>query len=608
MSNRRAALVLIAALLLVILGAGPAHARQYSFPALSIEAEVHPDGSMTVTEHRTAEFSGTFRGMYQWIRTGGRTEVADVSVSEGDVSYELNPEEREGPAGTFYVSEKSDSVYVDWSFDATDETRTFTLSYRMLNVVTVHEDVAELYHQFVGDEWEQGVDAVSVRLLLPEGAGPDDVRAWGHGPLYGEVSIISPREVHWEVGPLPAETFLEGRVVFPPQLVPDGSVLSGEEALPGILAEEEELARLANRGRLIARLNWIAAPLILLFSLGGVVWFWLTHGREYRPSFTGDYYRELPADYTPAELGVLWRFGRPGPEDLSATIIDLARKGHLRLEESEREQRGLLRTRKRTDYFIRRLEGEGDLESHEEDLLDFLFTKVSRGGEELSFSDISSYAKTNGQAFGRFWENWESQLAAVGEVRGFFDIRTRTAQIVEFVLAAVLFALGVVAIITGLHASGVAAIVGGVALGIGAAFLRRRSREGLEDFTRWRAFRRFLLHFSEMQRHEVPSLVVWEHYLVYAVTLGVAREVIKQLEIVFPDLRDGSYHFGAGWYYFAARSPSVARMTTGFDSLGTVMQSSLRTAVGSRASGGGFGGGFSGGGGGGTGGGGGGVR
>jgi uncharacterized membrane protein len=48
-----------------------------------------------------------------------------------------------------------------------------------------------------------------------------------------------------------------------------------------------------------------------------------------------------------------------------------------------------------------------------------------------------------------------------------------------------------------------------------------------------------------MERSTIPSLAVWEHYLVYAVTLGVAREVLRQLQVVYPNLRDGSHRFGA---------------------------------------------------------------
>src|SRR5690606_41433623 len=48
-------------------------------------------------------------------------------------------------------------------------------------------DAAELYWQFIGDDWDIPADHVRVELTLPAGAG--DVRAWGHGPLHGQVDI-----------------------------------------------------------------------------------------------------------------------------------------------------------------------------------------------------------------------------------------------------------------------------------------------------------------------------------------------------------------------------------------------------------------------------------
>ncbi len=579
----RVALMTAIVALSLVLAATPGHAGEYSFPRVEIDAEVLSDGSLVVMEERTIHFSGSFQGMYHWIPITGQTEIVDISVSEGDTPYKFNPELQEGPAGTFYVIQRpDDTVYIDWSFHATDETRTFTLSYRMLNVVTVHEDVAEINHQFVGDEWERATDEVVVRLLLPEGADRDEIRAWGHAPPHGEVTIVGPGEVTWEISPLPAETCMEGRVVFPRHLVPDASVLSGQEALPGILAEEQALAEAADRRRALASMDRIAAPVILLLALIAVLWFWSTYGREFDSPFTGEYHHELPADYTPAELGVLCRFDRPGPEDLTATIVDLARRGHLKIEESQQEEQTPVRTIQNTVYLIQRLAGNDDLEPHEQSLVDFLFTQVpGDDDDEISFKDIYSYARILPEAFARFWDSWKSQLVEVSEVRGFFDITTRKARTVEFTLAGLLFVVGVLAFMAGLLPTGIGSVVGGAALGIGGMFLRRRSREGLEDFKRWQAFRRFLLHCSEMKHQETHSLAICEHYLPYAVTLGVKKEFLRQIEIAYPDLRDGSYHFGLGWYVCDARHASMEQVTSGLDNLGMYVRDSLRAAGGS---------------------------
>jgi uncharacterized membrane protein len=173
-----------------------------------------------------------------------------------------------------------------------------------------------------------------------------------------------------------------------------------------------------------------------------------------------------------------------------------------------------------------------------------------------------------------------------------------------------MLALGAFAL--GSHAAGIGLVAGGILLAVSGLFLRRRSEKGAEDFARWRAFRRFLLHFSEMRRHELPSLVIWEHYLVYAITLGVASEVIRQLKVVYRDLQDGTHTFGYGWYAHgagAAGAPGIgATLEALTQRMNSGIQQSLRLAASKSSSGPGGGGGFSGGGGGGMGGGGGGVR
>ncbi len=604
-------LLILACLVLVFcLLPTTAEARTYSFPSVEIRASVLPDGSMEVIERRTVDFDGRFSGMYMWIRETGRTRVDSIRVLEDGDEYTLNPENSPGPAGTYFVRQETDQVYIDWSFEARDESRTFTVEYTMLDVVRVHDDVAELYHQFIGDSWDTGTDAASVLLTLPGGAERDDLRAWGHGPLHGEVVIEDGAQIRWVAEPLPANTFLEGRITFPPTLVPEAQVRTGREGLPGILEEEGRWASAANRARFLSRADWVLGPLFLLLGPFLAFYFWWKYGKEFRPRFDGDYYRDLPGDYSPAELGVLWRFGSPNSEDFTATIMDLARRGWIRLEEYEREERSLFRTKTRTDFRAVRLEGEDDLRGHERSAMAFLFQDAAAGSGEIAFADLEAYTKRNRQRSAAFWSKWVAEVSAQGDQLGFFDTTTRRAQVLEIALGVLMAVGGIGALILlSMPLMGVGALLGGGALALAAVLLRRRSVTGVEDFTRWRAFRRFLLHFSEMQRHTVPSLVIWEHYLVYAVTLGVAKEVLRQLELVFPNLEQDGHRFGAGWLYMSsARGVGAANLAGGITSMTSGLQQSMRQAMAPASSGSGGGGGFSGGGGGGSGGGGGGVR
>lgn len=568
--------------------------RSYYFPRVLIEAEVHPDGSMTVVEERTFSFKGRYRGAWQYIYLKVNASIKDVQVSEQGEAYRQEAPGTQDIPGIFYVEERPDRIYIDWSFEAFNEERTFTISYTVENAVLVHQDVAELNYQFIGGESEVRTDRARVVLTLPEGAAAEGLRAWGHGPLHGEVSIEGPNRVVWDIEGLPPRTFLEGRVAFPKQLVPQCTNLSGKEGLPGILAQEEEWADRANRQRLLDRVNvWAGFGI-----LAAAIVFYLLLRRKalnHPQAFRGDYYRELPGDYSPAEAGYFFRMGRTAPEDITATMLDLARRGHLRLEEYQ-EEKGLVFKRSHTDYRAYPEEGRDQLAPHESALYNFIFKEVARqGGEGVAFSEIEGYAKRSRVSTAIFYKRWGDEIKALVEKLGLFGPTIWSGIIISLALIVV----GFILIMKEFMAiTGFVIIFTGFLLLILMAMLKNLTPTGADHYAKWKAFKRFLLHFSELDRSTIPALEIWEHYLVYAVALGVAKQVMKQLEVVYPQLKDKSYLAGTAWHRMGLLSAAG-----GFNDLTSVMQQSFRSAFSSTSSGSGKGGGFSGGGGGGGGGG-----
>ena len=93
--------------------------------------------------------------------------------------------------------------------------------------------------------------------------------------------------------------------------------------------------------------------------------------------------------------------------------------------------------------------------------------------------------------------------------------------------------------------------------------------------------------FSLLKDKDIPSLVVWEKYLVFATAFGISSEVLKQLKVIYPELSDMNS---------ALYSYSYIHLVNSFD-IGSCISSSVYSAVPSSGSG--SGGGFSGGGGGG---------
>ncbi len=94
----------------------------------------------------------------------------------------------------------------------------------------------------------------------------------------------------------------------------------------------------------------------------------------------------------------------------------------------------------------------------------------------------------------------------------------------------------------------------------------------------------------------MPAIVLWEHYLVYAISLGVAREVIQQLPLVFSDadLQDTRLTYMRG-YTFHNFEMFTRSFDTTVNSVDSAINHAMAVANSTLSSSSGGGGGFSGG-------------
>ncbi len=176
--------------------------------------------------------------------------------------------------GHYYAWLEDDKMVVAINYEAYNEQKTFTIGFTAHNAVEVHQDVAELYWQFIGDDWLNHAEKATVLITLPADVSEDDLQVWGHGPLHGNVEILNERQIYYEVYDLPAGNFLEARVLFPPEIVPDAVFLSHKEALPDIIAEEDRWAREGQAKRFLYLAAFILGPLAFGAALITAVILW----------------------------------------------------------------------------------------------------------------------------------------------------------------------------------------------------------------------------------------------------------------------------------------------------------------------------------------------
>lgn len=483
-----------------------------------VTAEVQNSGDMKVEENVGFIFGGSFNGVTKEILFPEGTSVENLNIIEDGNIYRKVSSAVKGDSGVFTVEQKSSGDLLLWIYKPSSNIeRSFKISFFIKNAVKKYNDTGELYWRFIGSENKTPIEAVSIDVVLPIASKREDIKIFAHGPLTGNSSILDNNTVNLSINNLPAGRYVEARVLFPATLIPNAKRVYAEEALNRILSEEASLADEANKIRDDAR-NQVQSPdynnysgklpykdkantnfggILIFILICGVITSWVylknKYGSDPNPHFDGKYYRELPGDYSPAVMSILF-YGNVSNRDITATLMNLIRKKYLKLETVKILKKRLFIKKEEIDYIVHRLNLKNNaLQSHEQYLLDWLLNDIG-DGESLAFSKIkeTTSIRENALEFRDKYYNWSSIVKNDAEVYKFFEF----SQVLNF---------------------------------------KHRSIYGSNQFAKWKAFKSFLQDFSNLKDAEPPSLVLWEHFLVYAISLGVAEKVLQQLKIVIAE-------------------------------------------------------------------------
>lgn len=611
--TRRIALVLLLVIGVALAGASPALAKSYTVPKVHIEAQLAPNGDMTVVEQRAVDFSGSFtRVTWQLLKKGSSgLEVTGITIDPGTPNAQVLKATTDAnslttrPPGYYFVQDTGNALEVSAYHNTTDAQRTFELRYKVTGAVTRYTDCANLVWQFVGDQSSVGIGDFSAAIHPPTPLSKSDVKAWAHGPLTGNVAILADGTVTLAVTNLPRNTFVEADILYPATAFP-AAPLVDQAKRDQIEATEANLANQANAQRLQARAEVglaIGGPALLgLLGLGLSVWAFFVFGREHKGHYPGGYFREDPRpDLHPAVIGALWRFGTVSDADVAASLMDLANRKVITMSPVKIPHASFLGIGGDTDSFQLMLDPakRQGLPQLDAELVALVFDTIGNGSR-VTIEDIKDYAKSNPKTFSSALNDWKALASANAENLGFFE----GGQGWKFGLlffAAVIVGLGIwAAVSVGSLWPAVLPIICAIPMVFIAPQMPRRSEAGNDLFLQYRGLRDYLKDFSHLNEAPPLSVILWERFLVVAVVFGIAEQVIEAMRVKIPQVvEDPAFQTSYWWAYGyggGGISP-VGALSSGFASATSVASSAMSSASGG---GGGFsgGGGFGGGGGG----------
>jgi uncharacterized membrane protein len=475
------------------------------------------NNQFTVTENYDLNFSGTFTYGSAVIPYDNLEDIRNVQVLDNGESLRSSCSEQ---AGTYCANRTSDGLSITYYFtrSVTNSTRQVKLIYDIVGALRVYEGGDQLWWIAVPSEhYGFSIGSSTITVELPSGFAPRE----GVDPVvtYGApatVQVNGTRVVATATEQITGDETFEIRVQYPHD--PNARVASWQASFDQQRAFDENVRPLIDVGML---------ALSLLIGVGGVLLIytrWQTKGRDPKVGPVPTFLTEPPSELRPAVVGSLVD-ERVDLRDIMSTLIDLAHRGYVVIEETQTE--GLFGIGRNSEFVFKRTDKPAnDLRPFEKRLVESVFrSHMERSLNSMRNTFYSSIPLlqndlydelvsqglfiSNPNTTRNMWGILGGLLIAGAFVGGIFAVTMMDT--LSSTLLCIPFAVGLV---------GAAALVAGQAM-------PAKTHKGAEEAAKWKAFEEYLQNMEKYQGVE-EAAKHFDEYLPYAVAFGLDRSWIRR--------------------------------------------------------------------------------
>ncbi len=570
-----------------------------------------PNGDVRVVETWRVQFHGSpaYTYAYREIPLNKVEDITDWGVAENGKQYVRSDGKR---AGTFNLERngvgRHKSIRITWHFPPTENaTRVFTLSYTLKGALWIDQDFDRFFWKFIESDRSYTIESATVKLHLPARFRPQEVHlaTFLNAKEQSGTARLQPdgQTIVFHSGPFPGGTEWEIQATWPHGFV---------KAAPPAWEKEEKAKPWIDLGGILLGL------FIALGGAAGALLMWYLSGRDPEVGAVPEFLPSPPDDAPPGILGTVVD-EKADLSDILATMLDLARRGYLRIEAKQRKS--LFGKHQDVTFVCLKGHGEwGDLMSHEREFLKALFGPRAKAGKRRTLASLSNRFYTSIPTIQKALYDEVTKAGYFSrppdKVRGAYTLRAFLLGILAAIPAVVAYFLALDSFVVVALSIGAAVVF--IALLVVARIMPHKTKKGAVLAAKGRAFRNYLEHLERYSSVE-QAKSLFEKYLPYATAFGISKEWTKKFAAVnapmptwytlyTPDTARHGRGFGGKMASPTALSggqmPSLNSMADGAfnslsalsDSLTTMLNDAARTFVSSPSSSGGGGGGGGGGG------------
>lgn len=541
MNNKIISIFLVLIFLISALPTTFAADRFYVIDSADIFVDVKDDGLLSINESYVYNFKGQYNGVYREIPLKEGESIENLYVYADGAYTKLEPTNEDGVV-TLKVYLYADK---ELSEPISNKSVRIHYNYDMANVTKVYNDIGELQFKVVGENWDQRINDFNAHVRFPSNgevqywinpAGISLNQSWNNNVLNIHSNCVSPND------------YIEIRAVIPLSDFsnPVNAKHINATAYDEIVEIQENYQDKVNFEKTVE----FIIPIMLTLTLIYPVITYVKYGQEPKVKNKMEYLDEPPSDEDPMFVDAMFstksNVGSLSSNGIQAAIMEMINDGKIRLADKDIDEKTLKLVLPTNTT---------ELKQYEQDIVDLL--KQFEKDEIVDLSTIKDTLKDHNQSYDfyknmhKIKDNYEEEIKPSIE-NYFIDGGSKRFKLYSIVLIIISISYLISLIYSKLNIPLIYYIISLALIVISIIMFSlpnriggRWTEEGINEFYKWKAFKRFLNDFTLIKECPPESISIWNKYLVYATALGNADAVKKAMDVL--DIE--SYAYDNLYYY-----------------------------------------------------------
>ena len=548
----------------------------------TINCIVNENGDMQIEENINYYTTESKNGLIRTIDTKNEMNTNNSadniieleSVLADGVEYRKTTSATVGTRGVYTLNKKGTEYEIKVFSPFNSGNKRITYIYKLSNVAVKYQDIAELYWNFIGPEWDCEIDNVRINIILPQEAGNGTIYVYGHGSDNGTFTK-NKNYITLQASGLKEYQALDARILFPTSAISQSIKIVNKSVLDKYINEEEGITAKKEQPQIlfgisVAQIAMGTSALILIIG----IYIYFRYDKEYRVQ-KYRYYREIPYNLEPEVLQRIY-YGSKTKKSFWITFLNLVKKGVFSVEKTTNE------VGRETEKIVLQ-KSEKNLKEHQKAVKDIIKSCIGSRKEEITLLELQAKLKTKtSRKFVQFNKSLESEVEKLfGETK---KAPKGIIIILAFGMIALILLISMMSLITAkgeMAGYGIAMFLGMTALvysiffavagrawpvmifllfhcsafqaanigmlvsaGIGWMYMpyallfiliqyvvrvRKASKEERQIIEQLKGLRRYLKDYSLLsEKEDLANLAIWEDYLIMAIALGLNEKIINE--------------------------------------------------------------------------------